>query len=123
MTVPPTLWSGLHYRPLQLAYNKDETLVLISGEAFITNEKGEERRLGPGDIVFSPAGTSSTWRVPRYIKKVAFLRHTMPRPLGSGVLAWNLLLRIVRLRSGSLLMLTSLLSPASIWRFSRKSCT
>ena len=93
-------------------YNKDETLVVISGEAFITNEKGEERRLGPGDIVFFPAGTSSTWRVPRYIKKVAFLRHTMPRPLGSGVLAWNFLLRIVRQRSDSLRMLTSLLSPA-----------
>jgi uncharacterized protein len=79
-------------------YNKDETLVVISGEAFITNENGEERRLGPGDIVFFPAGTSSTWRVPRYIKKVAFLRHTMPRSLGFGVLAWNLLLRIMGAR-------------------------
>jgi uncharacterized cupin superfamily protein len=76
-------------------YSKDETLVVISGEAFITNEKGEERRLGPGDIVFFPAGSSSTWRVPSYIKKVAFLRHTMPRPLGFGVLAWNKLLQIV----------------------------
>ena len=49
-------------------YDKDETLVVISGEAFITNEKGEERQLGPGDVVFFPAGTSSTWRVPCYIK-------------------------------------------------------
>jgi len=80
-------------------YNKDETLVVLSGEAFIGNGKGEERRIGPGDIVFFPAGTSATWRVPSYIRKVAFLRHTMPRPLGFGVLAWNLLLRIVR-RSG-----------------------
>src|SRR6059036_3193364 len=53
-------------------YNKDETLVVISGEAFITNEHGEECRIGPDDVVFFPAGTSSTWRVPRYIKKVAF---------------------------------------------------
>jgi uncharacterized cupin superfamily protein len=76
-------------------YNKDETLVVISGEAFITNEQGDERRLGPGDIVFFPAGSSSTWRVPNYVKKVAFLRHTMPRPLGLGVLGWNKILRIL----------------------------
>ena len=86
-------------------YSKDETLVVISGEAFITNEKGEERRLGPGDIVFFPAGSSSTWRVTNYIKKVAFLRHTMPRPLGFGVLAWNKLLQIVGLTGRSPLML------------------
>src|SRR5438552_9570674 len=86
-------------------YNKDETLVVISGEAFIANEKGEERRLGPGDIVFFPAGTSCTWRVTKYIRKVAFLRHTMPRPFGFGVLAWNKLLRIVGLMPESSLML------------------
>jgi len=88
-------------------YSKDETLVVISGEAFITNEKGDERRLGPGDIVFFPAGTSCTWRVADYIKKVAFLRHTMPRPLGFGVLAWNKLLRIVGLTGRSPLLLTA----------------
>jgi uncharacterized protein len=82
-------------------YNKDETLVVISGEAFINDQNGGERRIGPGDIVFFPAGTSATWRVPNYIKKVAFLRHTMPRPFGFGVLAWNLFLRIVGLRRSS----------------------
>src|SRR3989449_5000494 len=45
-------------------YNKEETSVVISGEAFITNGQGEERRLGPGDVVFFPAGTSCTWCVP-----------------------------------------------------------
>jgi uncharacterized cupin superfamily protein len=91
-------------------YSKDETVVVISGEAFVTNENGEERRLGPGDIVFFPAGSSSTWRVTNYIKKVAFLRHTMPRPLGFGVLAWNKLLQIVGLNGRSALMLA-----AAIW--------
>jgi uncharacterized protein len=75
-------------------YNKDETLVVMSGEAFITNGDGE-RRIRPGDIVFFPAGSSATWRVPKYIKKVAFLRHTMPRPWGFGVLAWNRFLQVV----------------------------
>ena len=91
-------------------YNKDETLVVISGEAFITNEKGEERRLGPGDIVFFPAGVSCTWRVTKYIRKVAFLRHTMPRPFGFGVLAWNKLLRMMGLMRESSLMLAVLLT-------------
>ena len=74
-------------------YNKDEGLVVITGEAFISYDGGDERRIGPGDIVFFPAGTSATWRVPDYIRKVAFLRHTMPRPAGFCVLAWNLILR------------------------------
>jgi len=82
-------------------YNKDETLVVLTGEAFISIEKGQERRIGPGDIVFFPAGTSATWRVTSYIRKVAFLRHTMPRPLGFGVLVWNFLLRIVARKGGS----------------------
>jgi uncharacterized cupin superfamily protein len=82
-------------------YNKDETLVVIEGEAFISDQNGGERRIGPGDIVFFPAGTSAMWRVPNYIKKVAFLRHTIPRPFGFCVLAWNLLLRIVGLRRRS----------------------
>src|SRR5258708_40349025 len=72
-------------------YNKDETLVVLTGEAFITNG-GDQRRIGPGDVVFFPAGSSTTWHVPQYIKKIAFLRHTMPRPAGFGVLAWNKLL-------------------------------
>lgn len=83
-------------------YNKDETLVVLTGEAFIATEKGaEERRISPGDIVFFPAGTSAHWRVPRYIRKVAFLRHTMPLPVGYGVRAWNVLFRILRRRQGS----------------------
>jgi uncharacterized cupin superfamily protein len=95
-------------------YNKDEALVVLEGEAFITNEKGEERRIGPGDVAFFPAGTSSKWHVPKYVRKVAFLRHTMPRPLGLGVLAWNLLLRIVGLRVASPLMMALMLDPVGL---------
>jgi len=81
-------------------YSTDETLVVTSGEAFISDQNGGERRIAPGDIVFFPAGTSATWRVPTYIRKVAFLRQTMPRPVGYGVRAWNLLLRKVRALNG-----------------------
>src|SRR5438477_1231038 len=83
-------------------YNKDESLVVLTGEAFITCDGAEERRIGPGDTVFFPAGTSARWRVPKYIRKVAFMRHTMPRPAGYGVLAWNLILRKLRGGRGGL---------------------
>jgi len=83
-------------------YSKDETLVVVTGEAFIGYETGEERRIGPGDIVFFPAGSSARWRVPNYILKVAFLRHTMPRITGYGVLAWNLLKRKLKYGGGGL---------------------
>jgi hypothetical protein len=77
-------------------YNKDETLVVLAGEAFITDGRGE-RRIGPGDVVFFPAGSAAIWRVPAYVKKVACLRHTMPRPCGLGVLVWNKFLQIADL--------------------------
>jgi len=83
-------------------YSKDETLVVTTGEAVITDSQGKERRIGSGDIVFFPAGTSSKWHVPKYIRKVAFLRHTMPSPAGYGVLAWNLILRKLRGQGGGL---------------------
>jgi uncharacterized protein len=81
-------------------YPEDETVVVISGEAFITNGAGAECRLAEGHIAFFPGGSSSRWRVTRSIKKVAVLRKDLPRPVGFGVRAWHLLLRVLRLRGG-----------------------
>jgi len=75
-------------------YVKDEALVVISGEAFISEGNGEERRLGPGDLAFFPAGASCVWRVPEGIKKVAILRETMWRPIGFCLKVWKKLLRM-----------------------------
>src|SRR5438093_13032975 len=44
-------------------YSADETLVLISGEAFFTNEEGEERWIAPGDLALFPSGSCINWRV------------------------------------------------------------
>ena len=85
-------------------YGEDETVVVIAGEVFITIESGEERRVGQGDMVFFPAGTSCTWRVADRVKKVAILRKDLPLPLGLGVRAWHKLLRIAGLRGRSSLM-------------------
>jgi uncharacterized protein len=73
-------------------YVVEETLHVISGEAFVTDEKGEVRRLGPGDMVYFPAGTRSNWYIPNEIRKIAFCRQTMPRPLGSLLRSWNKLI-------------------------------
>ena len=78
-------------------YSQDEVVVIVSGEVFITNEKGEERRLGPGDLAFFPAGTSSKWRVPHEVRKIAVLKETMWRPLGFGLKVWKKLLRMTGL--------------------------
>jgi uncharacterized protein len=76
-------------------------VIVVSGEVFITNDEGEERRLGQGDIAFFPAGSSYTWRVTYRIKKIAVLRKDIPSPLGLGVLAWHSLLRMTGIRGQS----------------------
>jgi len=63
-------------------YAVDETLHIIAGEVFVTNEKGEIRRLGPGEMAFFPAGSHSVWHITQELRKLAVCRHTMPRPLG-----------------------------------------
>jgi uncharacterized cupin superfamily protein len=76
-------------------YAVDEATHIISGEVFVTNEKDEERRLGPGDMVFFPAGSHSIWHVPHEVRKFAVCRHSMPRPLGTALRAWNKLVGIL----------------------------
>lgn len=82
-------------------YDEDETIVVLSGEAFVTNDAGEELRIGQGDVVFFPAGSSSRWRVTGRIKKVAMLRKDLPAPFALGLRAWRKILRRVGLRTGS----------------------
>jgi len=77
-------------------YTVDETLHIISGEVFVTDEKGEVRRLGPGDMVFFPAGSRSLWHVPKEVRKLAVCRHAMPRPLGFLLRAWTKLANLPR---------------------------
>jgi uncharacterized cupin superfamily protein len=76
-------------------YTVDEMVHIISGEVFVTNEKGEECRLGPGDMAFFPAGSRSTWQVPVEVRKLAVCRQAMPLPFGFALRAWNKLSRIL----------------------------
>jgi uncharacterized protein len=76
-------------------YSVDETVHVISGEVFVTNERGKECRVGPGDVVFFPAGSRSTWRVPVHVRKLAVCRHAIPRPFGLALRVWNKLTRML----------------------------
>ena len=92
-------------------YSEDETVVLVSGEVFIANGNGTERRLDAGDMAFFPAGSSATWRITDRVRKVAVLRHTLPYPLGFGLRAWSKLMRMVGLKGNSPLLVPVLAGP------------
>lgn len=76
-------------------YDVDETLHIISGEIFVTDEKGQSRRLGAGDMVFFPAGSTSLWHVTKDVRKLAFCRHAVPPPIGFALRAWKKLAAIL----------------------------
>ena len=82
-------------------YSMDETIVIISGEAFMINDRGEERRFGPGDLAFFQAGSSCSWRVTQTLRKVGILRESMWRPLGLGLKVWRKVLRTAGLAGKS----------------------
>jgi uncharacterized cupin superfamily protein len=71
-------WSSEWKAERASAYGVEETVHVISGEVFITNDDGAERRLGPGDMAFFPAGSRSLWRVPCAVRKLAVCRHSLP---------------------------------------------
>src|SRR6266481_1819366 len=78
-------------------YTQDEAYIVLSGEGFMTDETGVERRFGPGDVGYFPAGTNTTWRHPDHYKKVAFIKESIGRPLGFGLKVWSKLLGTVGL--------------------------
>jgi uncharacterized cupin superfamily protein len=85
-------------------YSEDETVVVLSGEVFITEEQEGERRLGEGDVGFFPAGSSCIWRINDHVRKIAVLRKDLPVMVGFGVRVWNKALRTVGLRGQPSLM-------------------
>lgn len=56
----------------------DETVVIVEGDVHITAEDGQVSTLSAGDIGYFRAGTWATWKVDRYVRKVAFVRRPFP---------------------------------------------
>ena len=75
-------------------YDVDELAHILSGEVFITDESGTERRLGPGDTVFFASGSTCLWRITEDIRKVAVCHVAVPRLVSLGLRAWNKLCRV-----------------------------
>lgn len=55
-------------------YNEDEVIHILEGEAFIEVD-GAMRAISPGDTIFFPLGQTVRWHVPKYVRKVFFIRH------------------------------------------------
>jgi uncharacterized cupin superfamily protein len=85
-------------------YDQDEAYIVLSGEGFMTDESGMERRFGPGDVAYFPAGTNTTWRHPDHFRKVVFVKESVGRPVGFCLKVWSRLLRVVGI-TGRLRML------------------
>jgi uncharacterized cupin superfamily protein len=77
-------------------FGDDETVVILDGEVFITAEDGTERLLRTGDIGYFKAGTWATWRIDRYVRKIAFMRQPIPLPLALVYRIRNRLRRAMR---------------------------
>ncbi len=78
-------------------YSFDETLYVLEGAVTLKYPEGTVRRVIAGDTIFFPAGSRAEWTVDGYIRKLAFCRTPLPRPL---VFARSIARRIKRLARG-----------------------
>lgn len=74
-------------------YDTDETIHILEGAVTLTSFDGSIKQLQAGDVVFFPAGSTAIWQVHGYVRKLAFFRQPVPRPL-------SLVLRAVRKAAG-----------------------
>ncbi|MDB5393254.1 MAG: cupin [Rhodospirillales bacterium] len=76
-------------------YDCDETVHVTEGAVILTTATGM-RAVAAGDVIFFPAGSQATWQVDQYIRKIAFLRQTLPTAAGFALRVWKRLLRLKR---------------------------
>lgn len=62
-------------------YDTDETIHILEGWITLDDGHAPPRRLGPGDVVFFPRGAVVRWHVESPVRKLAFFRHCLPKPL------------------------------------------
>ncbi len=70
-------------------YDIDETIHILEGSIILDDGVSPPRRLGPGDVVFFPAGAVVRWTVETHVRKLAFFRRQTPK-------AVEILARVVR---------------------------
>jgi uncharacterized cupin superfamily protein len=77
-------------------YDIDETIYILEGDVFITAPEVGCVHLGVGDSVYFSAGTRAIWRIPKYVRKVAFFKHPAPLPVSLGLIGVTKLRRLFR---------------------------
>ncbi len=74
-------------------YDFDETIHFLEGGVTIESDTMPARHFGPGDVLFLPSGSHARWHVPTYVRKLAFCRRTLPKPVGFAIRVANALRR------------------------------
>jgi uncharacterized protein len=82
-------------------YDFDETVHIIAGGVTLEDGHGPARTVGPGDVVFFPAGSHAVWTVDNYVRKVAFCRKILPSPIGMLVRVLRAVKRRLSLSAGN----------------------
>ena len=62
-------------------YEVDETIHILEGSVVLDDGFGPPRRLGPGDVVLFPRGAVVRWTVETHVRKIAFVRRPLPKPV------------------------------------------
>jgi uncharacterized cupin superfamily protein len=62
-------------------FDWDETVVILEGEVHVVTADGVERTLRTGDIGYFAGGTWATWSIGSYVRKIAFCRKRLPKPV------------------------------------------
>jgi uncharacterized protein len=75
-------------------YNEDETILILAGRIVLDDGSGPVR-MGQGDIVFFPSGTTVNWIVEEHVRKLACLHGSIPLPFGLACRLWR---RLIQLR-------------------------
>ena len=97
-------------------YDIDETIHLLEGSIVLDDGVAPLRRFGPGDVVFFPAGAVVNWTVETHVRKLAFFRRQLPKPIALMARAVSKAKRIVRdrLLPGSAPQLISVTSGMAV---------
>lgn len=80
----------------------DETVYILEGEVHVTDADGGTRTLRTGDVAYFRGGTWATWKIDTYLRKVAFMRRTLPAPASFIYRASDAIKRRLSRRNGSL---------------------
>lgn len=78
----------------------DETVHILDGEVTVDDGSGP-KTLVAGDVAFFPAGTWARWEVGAYVRKLAFCRDPLPRPLLGFIAAVRKLKRLLGRRAAA----------------------